>query len=147
MQTKSEKLPPLFLLIYTILLLISYSMYVILVNTRLSHAQQWLSETNITQNDVDSISQLGRWTTLSESVFLIIVVLAMSVVMVRYQKKSVNQFFIGNLALFVGFAVVSYVISLMSSMPIGNLIQPVIIPTFILIAVYIYRLWKTRYEK
>jgi hypothetical protein len=122
-------------------------MYVILVNTRLSHAQQWLSETNITQNDVDSISQLGRWTTLSESVFLIIVVLAMSVVMVRYQKKSVNQFFIGNLALFVGFAVVSYVISLMSSMPIGNLIQPVIIPTFILIAVYIYRLWKTRYEK
>lgn len=147
MQTKSEKLPPLFLHIYTILLLISYSMYVILENTRLSHAQQWLSENNITQNDVDSIRQLGRWITLSESVFLIIVVLAMSVVMYRYQKKSVNQFFIGNLALFVGFAVVSYVISLMSSLPIGNLIQPVIIPTFILIAVYIYRLWKTRYEK
>lgn len=147
MQTKSEKLPSLFLLIYTFLLLISYSIYVILENTRLSHAQQWLSETNITQNDVDSISQLGRWTTLSESVFLIIVVLAIIVVMYRYQKKPVNQFFIGNLALFVGLAIVSYVISLMSSLPIGNLIQPVIIPTFILIAVYIYRLWKTRYEK
>lgn len=147
MQTKSKKLPSLFLLMYTFLLLISYSMYVMLENTRLSHAQQWLSETNITPNDVDSISQLGRWTTLSESVFLIIVVLAMSVVMVRYQKKPVNQFFIGNIALFVGFAVVSYVISLMSSMPIGNLIQPVIIPTFILIAVYFYRLWRTRYEK
>ncbi|SCY35956.1 hypothetical protein SAMN05720606_104122 [Paenibacillus polysaccharolyticus] len=147
MQTKNERLPSLFLLIYTVLLLISYSIYVILENTRLSHAQQWLSETNITQNDVDSISQLGRWTTLSESVFLIIVVLAMIVVMYRYQKKPVNQFFIGSLALFVGFAVASYVISLMSSMPIGNLIQPVIIPTFILIAVYIYRLWRTRYEK
>jgi len=147
MQTKNERLPSLFLLIYMVLLLISYSMYVILENTRLSHAQQWLSETNITQNGVDSISQLGRWITLSESVFLLIFVIAMIVVMVRYQKKPTNQFFIGNAALFVGIAIVSYVISLMSSLPIGNLIQPVIIPTFILIAVYIYRLWKTRYEK
>ncbi|MBY0204661.1 hypothetical protein NKT34_20975 [Paenibacillus polysaccharolyticus] len=147
MQTKNERLPSLFLLIYMVLLLISYSMYVIWENTRLSHAQQWLSETNITQNGVDSISQLGRWTTLSESMFLVIFVIAMIVVMLRYQKKPTNQFFIGNAALFVGIAVVSYVISLMSSMPIGNLIQPIIVPVFILVALYIYRLWKTRYEK
>ncbi|MGQ8870676.1 hypothetical protein [Paenibacillus sp. TSA_86.1] len=147
MQTKNERLPSLFLLIYMVLLLISYSMYVIWENTRLSHAQQWLSETNITQNGVDSISQNGRWTTLSESMFLVIFVIAMIVVMLRYQKKPTNQFFIGNAALFVGIAVVSYVISLMSSMPIGNLIQPIIVPVFILVALYIYRLWKTRYEK
>ncbi|SEM74881.1 hypothetical protein [Paenibacillus sp. OK076] len=147
MKTKSEKLPTLFLLIYAVLMLISYSIYLFLENTRLSHSQQWLSEGILTQDDVNSISQTGRWTTISESAFLILFVIAFIFVMYQFQKKPLKHFLIFNAALFIGFALISYVVSLASSMPIGNSVQPVIIPAFLLVALCIYTLWKTRNGK
>ncbi|WP_145146227.1 hypothetical protein [Paenibacillus xylanexedens] len=147
MKTKSEKLPTLFLLIYAVLMLVSYSIYLFLENTRLSHSQQWLSEGTLTQDDVNSISQIGRWTTISESLFLILFVIAFIFVMYQFQKKPLIHFLIFNAALFIGIALISYVVSLASSMPIGNSVQPVIIPAFLLVALCIYTLWKTRNGK
>ncbi|MFX3651379.1 MAG: hypothetical protein ACE3K2_06190 [Paenibacillus sp.] len=147
MKTKSEKLPTLFLLIYAVLMLVSYSIYLFLENTRLSQSQRWLSEGTLTQDDVNSISQTGRWTTISESSFLILFVIAFIFVMYQFQKKPLKQFLIFNAALFIGIALMSYVVSLASSMPIGNTVQPVIIPAFLLVALCIYTLWKTRNGK
>ncbi|OMF11771.1 hypothetical protein BK131_20060 [Paenibacillus amylolyticus] len=147
MKTKSEKLPTLFLLIYAVLMLISYSIYLFLENARLSQSQQWLSEGTLTQDDVNSISQIGRWTTISESAFLILFVIGFIFVMYQFQKKPLKHFLIFNAALFIGVALISYVVSLASSMPIGNSVQPVIIPTFLLVALCIYTFWRTRNGK
>jgi len=147
MKTKSEKLPTLFLLIYAVLMLINYSAYLFLENTRLSQSQKWLSEGILTKDDVNSISQTGRWTTISESAFLIIFVIVFIFVMYQFQKKPLKHFFIFNAALFIGVTLISYVVSLASSMPIGNSVQPVIIPAFLLVALCIYTLWKTRNGK
>ncbi|MBM6385232.1 cbb3-type cytochrome oxidase subunit 3 [Paenibacillus sp. PvP094] len=146
MQTKSEKLPALFLLIYNVLMIISYCSYLFLENTRLSQSQHWLTEGTITQEDVKSIDQIGKWTSISETVFLILFVIAIIYVMYMYQKKPARRFFIMNAALFIGLALISYMVSLNSSMPIGNLLQPVIIPSFLLIIFFIYNLWKKRSE-
>ncbi|RPK24444.1 hypothetical protein EDO6_05388 [Paenibacillus xylanexedens] len=67
--------------------------------------------------------------------------------MYQFQKKPLKHFLIFNAALFIGVAVISYVVSLASSMPIGNSVQPVIIPAFLLVALCIYTLWKTRNGK
>ncbi|KOY13059.1 hypothetical protein AMS66_28980 [Paenibacillus xylanivorans] len=144
MRIKSEKLSKLFLLIYSVIMLLFYCCYVFLENYRLKQSQQWISKNNLREEDVNSISQIGTWTTIIETTFLILFVITIIFVVYRYQKTPIKHFIILNAGLFAGIALVSFVISLTTSMLVGNLIQPVIIPTILLAALFVYRLWKTR---
>ncbi|RAW10121.1 hypothetical protein DC345_29065 [Paenibacillus taichungensis] len=144
MRIKSEKLSKLFLLIYSVIMLLFYCCYIFLEHYRLKQSQQWISKNNLTEEDVNSISQIGTWTTIMETTFLILFVITIIFVVYRYQKTPIKHFIILNAGLYVGIALVSFVISLTTSMLVGNLIQPVIIPTILLVTLFVYRLWKTR---
>ncbi|WP_413375591.1 hypothetical protein [Paenibacillus taichungensis] len=128
------------MLMYLILMILFYGIYVSLESDRIAQSQQWTSGGSISEQAIESMSQLGRWTSITESLFLVLFILVMIIMITRYRSKvrRLLPFALWNVALFVGVGAVSLVGSQVTSMSIGNLAQPIIVPAFLLAALFIY---------
>jgi hypothetical protein len=131
------------MLTYLILMILFYGIYVSLESDRLAQSQQWTSGGFISEQGIESMSQMGRWTSITESLFLVLFILVMIMMITRYRRnvRRLIPFALWNVALFVGVGAVSLVGSQVTSMSIGNLAQPIIVPAFLLAALFIYVLW------
>ncbi|MCJ8010784.1 hypothetical protein MUG84_03370 [Paenibacillus sp. KQZ6P-2] len=109
-------------IVYSILMLISYYSYVLLDYYRLNKSQYWLSK------DLDAITQLNRWVFIFEALHSILFVVAVLTIHILFRKniKVLTHFLLLNIALFVGMALVNFIISLATSLPSSNLIKPLI---------------------
>lgn len=130
-------------LIYFVLMVLFYVHYVWLEFYRLRSSNQRSSGSSISTQAVEEISQPGLWTSITESLFLSLFVLVMLIMMVRYRRnvRKLIPFAIGHAILFAWIGVFSLAGSQVTFMPVGNLIQPIIIPTFLLFALPIYVLY------
>lgn len=131
------------MLMYLVLMILFYGIYVSLESDRIAQSQQWTSGGSISEQAIESMSQLGKWTSIIESLFLVLFTLVMIMMLTRY-RSNVGRLFpfaLWNVALFVGVGAVSLVGSQVTSMSVGNLAQPIIVPAFLLAALFIYVLW------
>jgi hypothetical protein len=78
-----------------------------------------------------------------EIIFFIIFLITFMVIHIHKRKntKILIHFLLLNTVLFIGIASMNYIISLVSSMSIGNLMQPLIWPTLVIIVLFIYVLF------
>lgn len=130
-------------LMYLVLMILFYGIYVSLELDRIAQSQQWSSGGSISDQAIESMSQLGRWTSITESLFLVLFTLVMIMMITRYRRnvRKLIPFALWNVALFVGVGAVSLVGSQVTSMSIGNLAQPIIVPAFLLAVLFIYVVW------
>jgi hypothetical protein len=124
-------------------MILFYGIYVSLELDRIAQSQQWSSGGSISDQAIESMSQLGRWTSITESLFLVLFTLVMIMMITRYRRnvRKLIPFALWNVALFVGVGAVSLVGSQVTSMSIGNLAQPIIVPAFLLAVLFIYVVW------
>ncbi len=125
--------------------------YILLDNYRLSKSEQWLNTSTLTQGDIQSIQQLGFWTSLLEFLFLGLFVLT-TLLLFRYRKnrKTLTNFIFIHLGLFTTIFLIGYILSFFLIAPIGNLTQPLIATSFLLVIIVLYtvvRLIKERLSK
>ncbi|WP_042221689.1 hypothetical protein [Oceanobacillus manasiensis] len=128
LQSKGERI---FYLIYITLMLVSYLGYVALDNYRVTTR----GSGSITGEEAQSIAQIGMWTSNVELIFIVLFVIVMIVMYLRAFKKKevIKLFIIMNSVLFAGIIVLSFILLLVTSLPIGNLLQPLFFPVFLLV--------------
>lgn len=128
-----------FFIVYSIIMLIFYYSYVLLDDYRLHKSYYWLSKSNLTEQDFNAIEQLGGWVSTFEKFFLFSFIIA-AFIMHIVSRKNINRithFLLFNTALFAGIALINYIISPVTSLPIGNLMQPVSSASFMLILFFV----------
>ena len=132
--------------LYFILMLLLYLGYLLLENYRLNNSTYWSSKTNLTEADVESIIQFGTWTSNFEFVFIALFTIAMCISIFGYRKnrENIKRFLILNTALFITITIISFVLLPVTQLPIGNLMQPIVIPTYLLGGLLIFMLWVSK---
>ncbi|WP_410771350.1 hypothetical protein [Fontibacillus sp. BL9] len=125
---------------YLILMTLVFYAYALLDNHRLNQSDYWASKSRITQEDVEAIQRLGTWVTSFEELFFAEFVIAFIVVHIYTLKNNkISLRFIGfNAALFMGIALINFIVFLATSMPIGNLMQPLLLPSSMVIVLFVY---------
>lgn len=125
---------------YIILMTIVYYTYVLLERHRLNKSFYLSAKNDITPEEFASIKQLGTWISTFEIIFFVSFLITFTVIYIHNRKntKILMHFLLFNTVLFIGIALMNYIISLVSSMPIGNLMQPLIWPTLVIIVLFIY---------
>ena len=125
--------------VYLGFMLIFYLGYILLDNFRLNKSEQWINANNLTQGDIQNIEQLGFWTSMFEVAFLGLLLLA-TLLLFRYRKnrKTIVHFLILHLCLFTTVFLIGYILSFFLIAPIGNLTQPLISSTFLLVLIVIF---------
>lgn len=139
----SNNRPKVFYIVYSIFMLLTYYSYVLLDDYRLGRSSYWKLTSSITPQDIESIKRLGNWISVLESVFFYVFLLAYIVIHI-FSKKNANvlmRFLFLNGALFAGIAAINYIIFLVTALPIGNLMQPLIWPLNVFVMLLIYVLW------
>lgn len=136
---------------YFFLMLLFYSGYLLVDNHRLSQSELWLSKSSLTAEDVASITQVGRWASNFEVMFIVLF-MAMSILCFmrnRKDSKVLKQFLVVNMFLFIGVVALGCLIyfikplrAYLPSTLIGNMLQPLFIPIYISGGLLIYMLWK-----
>lgn len=143
LSTKRKNKYRFILYAYIIVMLLSYLAYLLLDNYRLNKSAQWFAATFITSDDVKSISQLGQWVSGFELIFLFLFIV-MGIICLKVNIKILKQFILANSLLFLGIALLSYGFFLMSALPIGNALQPLLLSTFILGCFSLYLFWQLK---
>lgn len=126
-------------------MLVIHACYILLENYRISTSGQWLSKT-LNFKDAEKINDIGRWLLIVE-VLLIILVLFAALISLKISHRTFFQFILTNVLLFIVITLISYIVSLSTILPIGNLLQPLVLPIIILIGFSIYMLWKVNHNK
>ena len=133
---------------YSILMLLFYLGYLLLENYRLNNSTHWLSKNNLTEANVESIIQLGTWTSNFEFAFLSLFTITMCISIFSYRKRknreNIKRYLVINIILFIAITIISFVLLPFTQLPIGNLIQPIVIPTYLLGGLLIYMLWVSK---
>lgn len=142
--------------IYFLIMLVSYSAYVLLDHYRLSRSELWLSKSSLSTEDAASIAQVGQWTANFEAIFITLFI-AMSVFCLmrsRQDRKVLKQFLVVNMFLFTGVVVLGSLLYVFKPLPvylpdfpIGNVLQPLFIPIFIIGGLLIYLFWVSRKKR
>jgi len=101
----------------------------------------------LTKEDINNIIQLGKWTSNFEKMFLLLFIIVMIISCYRKNIKVIIRFIAVNITLFVGIVVISYVLSLITTSPIGNLLEPLLVPVFLMGGILIYMLWLLKKRK
>lgn len=135
-------------IIYSVITLICYCVYIFLENYRVNKSDFWLSKSSLTQQDFKSIEQIGRWTTRVEFLFFVLFIFGFIVFRYLFPKKNKNLkfFLILNVSLFLLFLLIGFLF-FSGSLPIGNITQPIILPSIVIIFMCIYLLWTRNKHK
>jgi len=134
---------------YYFLMLLFYFGYIILLNYRLNKSEFWSTKSTnniLTQEDVETIIRLGRWTNSFELMFIILFVLMSIIYFVKNRKDRkdlvvVKHYLFGNTFLFIGIIALSYILVRITSLPIGNVLEPLYLPIYIFLGLLGYMLW------
>lgn len=136
--------------LYFLLLLVSYFTYAFLENYRImDRSQYWQSKSSLSSKDVAEIHQLGRTVNLTEWLFMSLFAVSL-VLIIAVNRKNVSgmlTFLIYNAAGIAGIVGIGYVIHLATSLPMGNLLQPLIPPISMLIFLFVYVLLKMKWRR
>lgn len=122
--------------------------YVLLEHRRFTNAQLWLSKSMLTPQDFEAIRRLGSWISAFEALFFYWMLAAFLFVHIASRKnwKRLARFVFCNAALLAGIAFVDTIVHLVTSIPAGNLIEPLLWPaeTLLLLLIYVFFLWLWR---
>ncbi|MCG3418143.1 hypothetical protein [Oceanobacillus jordanicus] len=155
MKLFNSKAERIYYIVYTMMMLLLYLGYVALDNARLSKGAM-IGNRSITESEWESISQMGAWTVNLEFIFLGVFVVMLSIMYFRsFKNKSViKPFLVTHAALFMVILVLSFALLPVTSLPIGNLLQPLLslaIITLFLISlffvIFILRTMKKKTEQ
>ncbi|CDO03694.1 hypothetical protein BN988_02212 [Oceanobacillus picturae] len=155
MKLFNSKAERIYYLIYTIVMLLLYLGYVALDNARISKGAM-IGNGSITESEWESMSQMGAWTVNLEFIFLGLFIVMLSVMYFRsFKNKSViKPFLVTHAVLFTVLVVLSFALLPVTSLPIGNLLQPLLslaIITLFLISlffvIFILRTMKKKTEQ
>lgn len=126
--------------LYLALMLLFYMCYILLESNRQNKSDYWISKINLTQENIQSISLLGTWTSVTEVMFLALFIIVASIVLVFYRKDKnmFKRFLLIHIGLFLAILLLSYALTLITPLPIGNLTQPIISPLLLLGILSIY---------
>ncbi len=155
MKLFNSKAEQIYYLVYKITMLLLYLGYVALDNYRISQGPIRGNGT-ITESEWESMSQMAAWTINLEFIFLGLFVVVLSIMYCRsFKNKSViKPFLVTHAALFMIILVLSFALLPVTSLPIGNLLQPLLslaIITLFLISlffvIFILRTMKKKTEQ
>jgi len=118
-----------------------YIGYIWLTIYRLKRSPMLSKKLFLTQEDINNISQLGKWTSNFETMFMLLFIIAMIISCYRKNIKAIIRFIAVNIPLFIGIFVVGYILFLITASPIGNLLEPLFLPIFLMGGLLIYMLW------
>lgn len=126
--------------LYLALMLLLYIGYIVVESYKQNKSEHWISKVNITQEDIQSISLVGTWTSSIEVMFLALFVMISSIVLIFYprNKKVLMYLLLIHLVLFIAILLASYTLTFITPLPIGNLTQPLITPIFLLVIISTY---------
>lgn len=155
MKLFNSKAKRIYYIVYTMIMILLYLGYVALDNDRISKGEIRGNGT-ITESEWESMSQMGAWTVNLEFIFLGLFIVMLSVMYFRsFKNKSViKPFLVTHAVLFTVLVVLSFALLPVSSLPIGNLLQPLLslaIITLFLISlffvIFILRTMKKKTEQ
>jgi len=114
--------------------------YILLDSYRLNKSDYWITKSNLTQEDIQSISQLAAWQSIFEVMFLALFIIVASIIVFpnRKDKQMLKRFLFVHISLFMTILLLSYSLAFVTPSPIGNLTQPLITPTLLLGIILIY---------
>ncbi|MGG0717152.1 hypothetical protein ABE096_06080 [Robertmurraya massiliosenegalensis] len=146
MRKLAKSLADKILYLYFVLMLLLYFGYALLWNHRLNMSEHWSSTSFLTNEDVRTIDLFGKWTEGFESMFYILFVLMSIVYFIKNRKDRKNQsiikqYFVGHIFLFVIAVILSWIFSLLTPVPINNLLILLLLPTTIFVVFLIYMLY------
>ncbi|MBD8035904.1 hypothetical protein H9635_04065 [Solibacillus sp. A46] len=118
-------------------MLLFYLSYILLENYRHHQSEKWKSINNLTLQDVQAIQQLAYWNTVLESLFIGLFLIG-ALFLYKKNREKLIYFIVLNICLFAFLFIMSYILSFFVQLPIGNLTQPLLIPTFILVPLMFY---------
>jgi hypothetical protein len=129
--------------VYIILMLLFYFGYILLDSFRFK-PNGLASKDFLTSEDIASFTQLAKWTSSFELMFLFLFIFTMIICCFRKKINILKRFITINTVLFFGIGVISLILYFITPSPIGNLTEPLIIPLFLTGALSIYMLWLSK---
>lgn len=133
---------------YAIIMLLLYIGYVVTDYVRLSRGEEFGNLTNLSEAQLASVQQLGIWTIGFEVSFALLFLIGCIVTVYLYRTNEDLQFIrvftMVNIGLFLLVGIIGAGLSFIIPIPIGNLIQIVVIPTYFLIALVLYTVYAAR---
>ena len=126
--------------VYFILMLLLYFVYASLDIYRFNPNRALLNG-HLTQEDITKFSKLANWTSGLEIMFIALFLLVMMICCFKREFKVVKDFLLINITLFTVIAISSYILFLITPSPMGNLLEPLILPIYLIGALLIYMLW------
>lgn len=136
-KEKTNNKSPLAKYFYVGAMMLFYLSYVLLDNYRLHQSEKWQTTTNLTLEDVQSIQNLASWNATFEGLFIGLF-LIVALYLLKKNREKLISFLIINVCLFAALFLISYILSFFLQSPIGNLTQPLFIPTFLLVLLMFY---------
>lgn len=134
--------------VYSVMIITCYCVYIFLEHYKVAKSNFWLSKSSLTQQDFKSIEQLGRWTMRVEFLFFVLFIIGF--IIFRYifpeKNKNIKLFLILNVSLFLLILLIGFSF-FTGSLPIGNITQPIILPSIVMIFMCIYFLWTRKKHK
>ncbi|QOY34712.1 hypothetical protein AWH56_018565 [Anaerobacillus isosaccharinicus] len=128
--------------LYIGLMLVFYLGFVLLDNNRINKSEHWLKTNYLTQEDIQRIQGLGTWTSVVEFLFIgLFILTAITLFYYRKKRSALSYFIVLHLCLFLAIFGLGYVLSFFLTTPIGNLTQPLILPTFLLLIIASYAIF------
>ncbi|MGP4064056.1 hypothetical protein ACTWPF_03980 [Oceanobacillus sp. M65] len=155
MKLFNSKAERIYYIVYTIIMFLLYLGYVALDNARLSKGAIRGNGT-ITESEWESMSQMAAWTVNLEFIFLGLFVVMLSIMYFRSFKNKlvIKPFLVTHAALFTVLLVLGFALLPVTTLPIGNLLQPLLslaIITLFLISlffvIFILRTMKKKTEQ
>ncbi|MGD6780231.1 hypothetical protein ACQCT3_10440 [Sutcliffiella horikoshii] len=136
--------------VYLALMGLTYGGYVWLFTYRMSMSEVWLSKSILSPEDSAIIGQLGRW---SESLEVIFVLLFVGMMIYCFFKRKTERnifkkFLLVNVVFVLGIVVFSFIVNQVTSLPIMNLVLPLInlVGIIILLSIFLIIEWFIKYR-
>lgn len=145
---KTKKYKLLFSL-YFFFMTILYLGYIFLENYRINLAEKYQVKSTIIPAEIERISFFGSMITSIELIFLFLF-LAVSIycLFMERKDKKILKIFLGlNIFFYFGILVLSIFLSTFRFLPVGNLLQPLIIPFYFYIGLLIYFVWVSKNKR
>lgn len=127
---------------YSLLMVISYFVYIFLESYRMGKSEYWLSKPNLTQQDFASIENVASWVLRLEVLILLVFIIGLLIVLFFFSDRmmQIKIFLVLNAGLF-SLSVCVGLLFYSSTLTLGNIVQPVLLPLLGVFLVGIYLLW------
>lgn len=142
MNRQNKAFQKIFYITYSLLMIISYFAYVFLESYRMNKSDYWLSKPNLTQQDFNNIEIVASWVLRLEVLILLVFIIGLLIVIFFFYDRimQIKIFLVLNAGLF-SLSVCIGLLFYSSTLTLGNILQPVLLPLLGVFLVGIYLLW------